>query len=213
MKDKNTEEEYESTQLDDFLQRTSSSSSTPGGGATSALLGALSAALISMVASLSKNNESVSDFEEVKEEAVEKMERLVGLMSEDSQAFRQVMKAYKMPKDTEKEKKERKRKIQKALKSAIEPPLKTAQISYRLLGLCKTAVEYGNRSAITDGGAAAMYADAAVRSALLNVDINLAELEDQSYVEEMEKRRTELEKSASEESEVIVNIMRNRLEG
>lgn len=212
MEDKNTEEKYGNTQLDDFLRRTSSSSSTPGGGATSALLGALSAALVSMVASLSKDNDSGPDFGEVKEKAVEKMERLVELMSEDSQAFRQVMKAYKMPKDTKEEKKERKREIQGALKSAIEPPLETAQISYQLLSLCKTAVEYGNKSAITDGGAAAMYADVAVRSALLNVDINLAELEDQSYVEDMEERRTELEKSAGEESQTIVNIMRNRLE-
>ncbi len=203
--------EFATQQLTTFLEKVSSSSSTPGGGTTSALLAAMSASLVSMVASLSSGKDAEVDFEKIKEEAVEKRERSIELMVEDANAFRQVMEAYRMPKETDGGESKRSSRIEEALKAATLPPMDVAKTCCELLDLCEKVVRYGKESAITDGGAAAIYADAAARSALLNVDVNLLELEEESSVSQKKSRREKLQKYANRRSKEVLKLMKNKL--
>lgn len=168
-----------------FLDELASSAPAPGGGSVAALSGALGAALVSMVCNLTIGKKKYADVEKDVKVLLEKSEglrhNLVDLLQSDVEAYTAVSQAIKMPRATEEEKAARAGALQKALKGATEVPLQVAQACVEVIALCQPVAEKGNKNAVSDAGVAILMAEAGLRSAALNILINLGWIEDQSF--------------------------------
>ncbi|MBU3172557.1 cyclodeaminase/cyclohydrolase family protein [Clostridium estertheticum] len=193
----------------EFIDQTSQNCPVPGGGSIAALSGASAAALVSMVASLTIGKKGYEDSEvmmkEVYEQANKYKEKFIEYIDADSESFHGVMDAFKLPKNNDEEKATRKEIIQNALKHASETPYKIAENAYRLMEYSEIAVEHGNKNAVTDAAVSAMMARSAVLSALYNVKINLASINDSEFVATFEKKVSALETNVVEREKRILS--------
>lgn len=182
--------EIKNQTIEKFLEEVSSKAPTPGGGATSAVAGAMAAALVSMVAKLgvAKNE----DFKEIEEKAEKLREELLELADEDCQVFENVMKAYRLPKESDKQQEIRNKKIQEALKEAAQVPLETARKSVAVLKLASFCAQKGNQNAVSDARVGIELATAAVYGSLENVRINLESIKDSKFCEDSKEKIDEL---------------------
>lgn len=172
--------------VDEFLDALASKSPTPGGGGGAALAGALAAALASMVCNLTVGKEKYAGVQDDILDLLAKSEdlrrRLTELVETDEAAYGVLSAAYKLPKDTGEQKQARTAAIQEALISATATPMEIARACVQVLSLCGPIAEKGNVSAVSDAGVAALLAEAGLRSAALNVLINLAAIKDKRFV-------------------------------
>jgi len=194
-----------------FVATTASSEPVPGGGSIAALSGALGAALAGMVANLTvgkkKYVEVEAEMAKLVTDAAALQEKLVDLIDRDAVSFDDVMKAFKMPKETDEEKAARTAEIQKGMKYAASVPMETAETSFEIMVLAEAAVERGNTNAVTDGAIAAMMGRTAVLGALMNVRINLGSIKDEAFVAEMTKKCEELETAVQKrETEILAKV-------
>lgn len=187
-----------------FIDSVASKEPAPGGGSVAALSGAIGAALSNMVSNLTVGKKFYNEYsDDIKAsiakqyEAVEELKaELVQLIDEDTEAYNQVMAAFKLPKDTDEDKAKRTQAIQKSYNLALQVPLRTARQSLEVLKLQSELIEYGNPNAITDIGVSVLLCNAAVEGAILNVKINLSSIKDESIVNEVNKEcQNILEKS------------------
>ena len=182
----------------DFLNSLAAGTATPGGGSAAAYSGAMAAGLVSMVARLTIGKKGYAEVEREMENILSESETLREELTldvkEDSEAFNQVMAAYKKPKTDQ----NREEEIQDAILKAAEVPLSVARKALRVSELALKNAELGNKNAITDSGAGANLAYAAVTSAGYNVRINLGSLEDKKKSEELLTDLTQIEDSARE---------------
>lgn len=170
----------------EFLDELASQAPVPGGGSGAALVGALGAALASMVCNLTVGKPRYADVQEDIQALLAQTEalraRLTALIDEDVAVYYRLSSAYKMPKDTEEQKAARTAAIQDILRDATKVPMQIAEACVEVLRLCKPIAEKGNVGAVSDAGVAALLAEAALRSAALNVLINLAAIKDAEFV-------------------------------
>jgi formiminotetrahydrofolate cyclodeaminase len=197
--------------IKEFLKKTASSDPAPGGGSVAALCGAVACALASMVASLTVDNKEYSEVSGEMEKLLEVCSRLmdsfVQYMDADAEAFNGVMDAYRMPKTSEQERVARSEAIQQGLKKAAEVPMEVAEKALEVMDMIETAVEKGNRHAVTDGAVAAMMARTAVLAALYNTEINLASIKDEGFRKGMQDRVLELrERAVSREKDILGKV-------
>lgn len=201
--------------IDEFLEDLASSKPAPGGGSAAAVAGGLAAALSSMVANLTIGKKGYEDvepeFQGVLEQANDLRQEFLKAISEDIQAYNEVMDAYGASSETPEEKEEKKKAIQEALKGATEPPFKMAELALEVMDLANKCVVSGNSHAVTDAGASAILAEATVRTSLLNVDINLSSISDEAFVSEKTDKRNDLCNRAMEKSDEIVEIMEEKI--
>ena len=171
---------WNSLTLDEFQSSLASKSATPGGGTASAVALGQSAALVAMVSRLTIGNEKWQDgwnhSQSALETASEVMESSNRLAIEDSQAFDEVMSAFKLPKTTEVETGLRKESIRKATLLAAEVPYNTASLAIKLLERMEPLSKSCNVNAVSDVGVACLLATAGCKGALFNVEINLNSL-------------------------------------
>jgi formiminotetrahydrofolate cyclodeaminase len=198
-----------------FLDELASSSPAPGGGSVAALSGALGAALSSMVCHLTIGKEGYEAVQDEIKELVEKSEELrkelTDLIDRDTEAFNEVMKALKMPKETEDQKEHRRQAMQTALKHAAEVPLDTARKCTKVLDVARIVAEKGNKNSISDVAVSALMAQTGVQAAMLNVRINLCSIKDAEYVHKVSIELDELLQSAMEKSAEILGIVEKSL--
>ena len=177
-----------------FLDELASKASTPGGGGGAAVNGAIGAALISMVANFTigkKGYEDVQDeFTNILNESEDLRSKLTDAIKDDVDVFNRVMAAYGMAKETDKEKHLRTESIQAALKEATEVPLACAKLCRQVIDLSESAAEKGNTNVISDAGVALLAGYAGLRSAALNVYINIGGIKDKEFADD---RRQQLE--------------------
>jgi len=166
----------------DFLDEVASDSPAPGGGSAAAYAGALAAALTGMVGRLTAGRKKYAGAEAQMQMLTERSDQLRAVLKravdEDSEAFLEVMQAYRLPKDTEEAKQKRSAEILRATIRAAEVPLETARRTVDVMELAAQAATLGNENAISDSAAAFALARAALTAASLNVQINAAGLED-----------------------------------
>jgi glutamate formiminotransferase/formiminotetrahydrofolate cyclodeaminase len=188
----------------DFADLLSIDTPAPGGGSVSALAGALAAGLASMVAHLTAGKKSYEDVRErmlvLPEEAQKLKDKLLLAIDEDTRAFNAVMDAYRLPKKSEDQQKVRKKAIEEAMKHACRIPLNVMELSYQALRLCRETEEKGNKNSQSDAAVGVLMAQAAMQGAALNVRINLKDLEDQTFQDEMNKAVNILLKKMEEQS-------------
>ena len=167
-----------------FAEETSRESPAPGGGTVAAYMGALGAALGTMVANLSSHKAGWDDrwdaFSKTADKGQQLMSTLLHLVDEDTAAFNQIMAAFGMPKGTDEEKALRSEAIQQATLYASEVPLRTMRTALEVLPLCRQMAEEGNPNSVSDAGVGAIAARAAVLGAALNVRINAGQLKDRA---------------------------------
>lgn len=168
--------------MDQWLSDLASDAPTPGGGGASALTAAASAALISMVCNLSIGRPRYTEHEQllngVLRQATQRRELALGLAQADADAFQTVLSAYKLPKTTDDERQDRASAIQAALAGAAEVPLRVAAIAADLIRLAGDIIGRSNPNVLSDVAVAAVLARAALDSAVVNVEVNLAGLDE-----------------------------------
>lgn len=198
--------------LKEFLKETASNSPVPGGGSVAALSAGLAAALAAMVANLTIGKKGYEELEEemtvIAKEAEKYKDLFIEYIDKDSDAFNQVMDAFKLPKETEEEKEIRKNKIQEALKNAALVPLEVARTALKIMDIIEKVVVKGNKNAVTDGAVAAMMARTATLSALYNVKINLGSIKDADFVEKTQKEVRQIEEDVVKlEKEILGKVV------
>ncbi len=204
-----------SMKIKGFLSELASKSPAPGGGSVAALAGSLGAALSSMVCNLTIGKEKYADVENDIKKALKNSEKLrrklEGLIDEDTNAFNDVIKAFKMPKETDEDKKKRSEAIQKGYKKAAKVPLETARTCANILDVAKVVAEKGNVNSITDAAVSSLMAKAGVISGILNVKINLGSIKDEAFVKKLSTELDTLEKDTDKKTEEILSTLKNKL--
>jgi glutamate formiminotransferase/formiminotetrahydrofolate cyclodeaminase len=202
--------------LNDFVDEVSRDTPAPGGGSIAALSGALGAALASMVANLTQGKEGTEDIDpmliEIADEAQKIKDFLVRGIDDDTNAFNAYMEARRLPQKTAEEKAYREEKMQEGLKIAINVPFQTASHSYKAMELCRKAVEIGNPNSVTDAAVGAQVAYTGVKGGVWNVLINLKDIKDAGYVDEMKLKCEKLLKDANVLLDEISEAVNAKLE-
>ena len=204
-----------SMKIKDFINELASSSPAPGGGSVAALAGSLGAALSSMVCNLTIGKEKYADVQDEIKDVLKKSEKLrkklIKLIDEDTEAFNDVMKAFKMPKETEEQKKKRSIAIQEGYKKATSIPLDTSKTCEEILDLSMIVAKKGNQNSITDSAVSATMARSAVESAILNVKINLGSIKDDKFVKNINSEIENLQKSSEIKEKEVLKIVASKI--
>ena len=198
-----------------FAEETSRESPAPGGGTIAAYMGALGAALGTMVANLSSHKPGWDDrwqeFSVWADKGQELMTNLLHLVDEDTEAFNRIMAAFGMPKATDEDKAARSAAIQEATLYATQVPLRTMQESFKAFEICRAMAETGNPNSVSDAGVGALAVRAAVLGAGLNVKINAASLKDRDVADNLVAQANELIAKANVEEAEITKIVESKL--
>lgn len=201
----------------DFAQETSRESPAPGGGTIAAYMGALGAALGTMVANLSSHkagwDSRCPEFSAWADKGQSLIGELLHLVDEDTEAFNRIMAAFGMPKKTEADKAARSKAIQEATLYAAQVPLRTMKASFAAFEICRAMAETGNPNSVSDAGVGALAARAAVLGAGLNVKINAASLKDRAAGAALVAEAEHLMAKADEEETSILKIVGNVING
>jgi glutamate formiminotransferase/formiminotetrahydrofolate cyclodeaminase len=180
----------------DFLEALAAKQSTPGGGGAAALTASQAAALLCMVVNFTLGAKKYADVQEEMKGYLAQADtlrlRLLELADEDVAAFQGVTACYAMPKESDAEKAARTEALQKALKEAARVPFVTAENALAVMQLAEPVASMGNSNVVSDAAVALYLADAAIHAAMINVNINLKFIKDETFVESYTTARNEL---------------------
>lgn len=198
-----------------FAEETASESPAPGGGSISAYMGALGAALGTMVANLSSHkagwDERWEEFSDYAERGQALMAELLHLVDEDTEAFNRIMAVFAMPKTTEEEKAARSAALQSATLYATQVPLKTMKAALRVFEIVKAMAEIGNPNSVSDAGVGALAARSAVLGAQLNVKINAAGLKDRATADALTSEAQAIAEQAVTLEKEVLDIVNGKI--
>ncbi len=198
-----------------FALETASESPAPGGGSISAYMGALAAALGTMVANLSAHKAGWDDrweeFSNYADGGQLLLTHLLDLVDEDTEAFNRVMAAIQMPKSTEEERAARAEAMEAATLYATQVPLRTMEAAIDVFPLVEAMASTGNPASVSDAGVGALAARAAVHGAALNVRINAAGLTDRATAESLVARAAELTQRADTLEQKVLEIVNSKI--
>lgn len=203
------------TAIDEFLDQLASSAATPGGGSAAAIVGAMGAALVSMVCNLTIGKKKYADVEGEMKDLLGKAEalrrKLTGMIQDDVKAFDAVMGAYGMPKETDADKEAREHAIQVALKLATDVPLACARAAREVIDIAAIASDKGNLNVISDAGVGVLAGYAALRSAALNVFTNARMITDKTFAEAKLRELNELLAGAEGATEKAYGVVKGKV--
>ncbi len=198
-----------------FAEETASESPAPGGGSISAYMGALAAALGTMVANLSSHKAGWDDrwefFSNWADNGMGVMNELLYLVDEDTAAFNKIMDVFGMPKGTEEEKAARAEAMEAATLYATQVPLRTMKAAYKAFDVIRAMAEEGNPNSVTDAGVGALAARSAVMGACLNVKINAAGLKDRAAADALVKEAEEIQALAQKAEAEILAVVESKI--
>ena len=190
-----------------FIEELASAAPTPGGGAACAYVGVLATCLTSMVGNLTVGKER---YRNVEEEARQKLvqlegirERLANLVRADEETFAPLAAAYRMPRGTDEERALREAAVQEALYGASEVHLEVMETILEALGVAKFFAYNGNRSALSDIGAAATFARAAAHGVRMTVVANISSMKDEQRARIYKQRMDSLLADIDQQSEFV----------
>lgn len=198
-----------------FAEETASESPAPGGGSISAYMGALAAALGTMVANLSSHKAGWDDrwefFSDWAERGMAVMNELLALVDEDTAAFNKIMDVFGMPKGTAEEKAARAEAMEVATLYATQVPLRTMKAAYNAFAIVRAMAEEGNPNSVSDAGVGALAARSAVMGACLNVKINAAGLKDRDTAAALVNEANEIQAQAQQAEKEILEIVESKI--
>jgi formiminotetrahydrofolate cyclodeaminase len=200
--------------LGEFLQQLGSPDPTPGGGAAAAVVGAIGAALVEMTANLTVGRPRLADVEDraklIRHRASELREQLERLGDADTAAFRRVSAAFRLQRADDAQKAARTEAIQAALRVAADVPLETVRIGAAVVDLAEEAAPILNPAVISDVLVGALLVKAAVSSAALNVEINVAAMTDSAAADRYSAELTRAQEGMDKRIERILAAGRSR---
>ena len=203
--------------VSEFANETSRESPAPGGGTIAAYMGALGAALGTMVANLSAHkrgwDERWEECSQWADRGQDIVRRALHLVDEDTEAFNRIMDAFGLPKGTEEEKAARSQAIQDATLYATKVPLETMKTAYAAFDICRAMAQEGNPASVSDAGVGALAARSAVLGAWLNVRINAASLKDRATADAILAEAKEMAENAQQQEKEILAIVDTKIEG
>ncbi len=180
----------------EFLNKLASGEPVPGGGGASAAVGAFAAALGSMVSNLTIGKKKYADVEAevttLKEQLQTLQEELIHLVDKDAEAFLPLAEAYRLPKNTEEEQAYKAQVMEEALYGASALPIQIMETILKVLRVLEKLSDKGSRLAISDVGAGALFAQAALEGASLNVYINAGMMKNQERASQLIHRADDL---------------------
>ena len=198
-----------------FAEETASESPAPGGGSISAYMGALAAALGTMVANLSSHKAGWDDkweyFSNWADNGMAVMNELLYLVDEDTAAFNKIMDVFGMPKSTDEEKAARAEAMEVATLYATQVPLRTMKAAYKAFDVVRAMAEEGNPNSVSDAGVGALAARSAVMGACLNVKINAAGLKDRAVADALVKEAEEIQAAAQKAEAEILAVVESKI--
>ncbi len=202
--------------LSAFAWETSSESPAPGGGSVSAAMGALGAALGTMVANLSSHKRGWDgrweEFASWAERGVQMQKRLLELVDEDTEAYNAILDAFGLPKKSDEEKAARAAAVEAATLQASLVPLTVMKEAFGVFDLLKEMTEKGNPNSVTDGAVGVLAVRACIRGAFLNVRINVKGLKDRAMAEELISEAQIIDNDAARLEEEIIARVSSELE-
>lgn len=195
-----------------FANLTASESPAPGGGSVSAYMGALGAALGTMVANLSSHkagwDHRWDEFSKWAEKGQSIMNEMLFLVDEDTNSFNKIMEAFGLPKDSDTEKAARSAAIQAATQYATEIPLRTMKVAYSGFDLIEEMVKEGNPNSVSDAGVGALAIRSAIYGAYMNVRINSVDLKDRIVADKLVAEAQEIyDMTAGREKRIIDAVL------
>jgi formiminotetrahydrofolate cyclodeaminase len=203
------------TEIEQFLAALASQSATPGGGSAAAIIGAMGAALVSMVCNLTIGKKKYVEVEGEMKDVLAKAEtlrqKLIGMIEDDVKAFDAVMGAYGMPKESDADKAKRDQAIQAALKLATDVPMACARAARQVIDIAAIASDKGNLNVISDAGVGVLAGYAALRSAALNVFTNARMITDKTFAEAKLKELNELLAGAEGVTEKAYGVVKGKV--
>jgi len=201
--------------IEEFLDALASQAATPGGGGAAAIIGAMGAALVSMVCNLTIGKKKYAEVEADMKDVLGKTEalrrRLTGMIEDDAKAFDAVMGAYGMAKETDQQKAARDQAIQAALRQATDVPMRCCHAAREVIDLAAIAADKGNLNVISDAGVGVLAAYAALRSAALNVFTNARMINDKTFAEAKLKELNQLLAGAGAATEKAYGIVKGKV--
>lgn len=199
----------------DFTIETASESPAPGGGSIAACMGALGAALGTMVANLSAHkagwDERWEEFSNRAEQGQSLLEELLHLVDEDTAAFNRIMEVFAMPKSTDEEKAARSEALEAATLYATQVPLRTMKTAAQVFDLVEAMAAEGNPNSVSDAGVGALAARSAVLGACLNVKINAAGLKNRTTAEALIAEAETLATEASRREKEVLALVESKI--
>ena len=202
--------------LTDFADTTASESPAPGGGSVSAYVGALGAALGTMVANLSAGKKGwekqIGYFSDFADKGQSIKDKLLYLVDEDTRAFNAIITAVRMPKATDEEKQMRKNAMHEATRYAIQIPLEVMKTAFDAFDLVDAMVKKGNVNSISDAGVGGLCLKTAIYGAYLNVKINCAGFDDENYVRTVNEEAENILEEAIKKEKAIVKAVEKSIQ-
>ncbi len=199
-----------------FAEETASESPAPGGGSISAYMGALGAALGTMVANLSSHKAGWDDrweeFSDWADRGQALLRELLHLVDEDTEAFNRIMAVFAMPKSTDEEKAARSAALQVATLYATQVPLRTMKAAVKVFPLVEAMASEGNPNSVSDAGVGALAARSAVLGACLNVKINAAGLKDRATADALVAEAETLAAEAVRREAEVLRIVEQKIQ-
>ena len=199
----------------DLIDEVSRDSPAPGGGSVAAMSGSLGVALGVMVANLCVSKAGFENHGEelgrIAEDGQEIKEFLVNAIDEDTNAFDKVIKAMRMPNDSDSEKERRAEKMQEGYKSAAEVPLEVVEYCYKALSTCDRISKIMDDSMASDVGSGALMSIAGARAAAYNVRINLNSIKDEEYVNSTKAKLDKLLSNCDKKLKKVTNRVEEKL--
>ena len=201
---------YTDMTLSDLLDAFASNEPVPGGGSAAALAGALGTSLLLMVAGLPTTRtgtpEEAADLAEASARLRPIRDALTSLIQDDSDAYAAVLAARRLPKGTDEEKQQRRTAIDRAMHQATEVPLETMRYSQQALRGATVIAANGNRNAATDTATGAGLLLSALRSAGLNVDVNIGSVSDSAFTSRVAEERRQLAADGEADARTAMNL-------
>jgi formiminotetrahydrofolate cyclodeaminase len=203
------------SKIEEFLDNLAGKSSTPGGGSAAAVIGAIGAALVSMVANFTvgkKGYESVNDeMASILARSEKYRMQFLEMIQADVDVFNKVMSAYGMSKSSDQEQESRSVAIQDALKKATDVPLQCAVLCLDVIELSKQVADKGNTNVISDAGVAVLAAEAALGSAALNVYINISNIKDKEFADDRRNRLEAILNASAAITEEVYSLVKTKV--
>jgi formiminotetrahydrofolate cyclodeaminase len=197
--------------LAELLGEFASAGPTPGGGSAAALTAAVGLSLVAMVARMPRTKHGTDEDRKTLDGVLLAVEHLsqhaLDLVDDDAAAYDAVVHAYRQPKSTEDEQNARRTAIEAALRGAAEVPLEVMRACRAGLGAALEAAKAGNPSASSDVGVAVELLGAALRSAALNVRVNLSSLTERGYVDAVADETGRLESTAVQLADEVTSAL------
>lgn len=205
------EERLISLSAKNLANETASESMAPGGGSIAAYVAGLGASLGTMVANLSANKpgweEKMNYFSEWAEKGQASKDKFLYLVDEDTRSFNGIIDAIRLPKDSIEEQTARKEAIEKASQYAAEIPYEVMKTCQASVPLFQEMLKNGNPNSITDAGVGALACKTGLEGAYMNVLINLKDLEDQTFIEDMKTKARQCYQETKEGLDTIIDAV------